>query len=93
MAHPQTLENVFGAFVNQSTLDEAARWMASLARSDEGLKKEFADCLTHGIRLAEAGSLSVVAAVNRSGYQVSSPQEAKELCGELLSLFQQALHE
>jgi len=33
-AHPQTLENVVAAFVNQSTLEEVAPWMASLALSD-----------------------------------------------------------
>ena len=93
MAQPQTLENIFGAFVNQSTLEEAAVWMADLSRSDEVFKREIGECLTNGINLGASGSSSVVAAVNRSGYQVSSPQEAKELCAELLLLFERALRE
>lgn len=88
MAYRQTIENIFGAFVNQGSLEEAANWMADLAREDPVLAAEISECLNSGITLGRRGSQAVVDAVNRSGYRATSPQEAGEYCAELLSLYE-----
>ncbi len=85
-----TLKQVWGAFVNQSTLEDAADWMADLARDDHFIRAEIFECLIG----AEAwgGDLSeLVSAVNCSGYKVGSIQEAKDMCAELLRLFAERL--
>ena len=91
MPHRETLENIFAAYVNQGTLEAAARWMADNARADRNYAHEVAECLRDGSELAATGSMVVVQAVNRSGYQVSTPREAGECCTELLALFERSL--
>lgn len=90
MARPQTLENLFGAFVNQGTLEEAALLMAELSKAEPGLRGEFESCLNNGVALAASGCKSVVEAVNRSGYRVATLSEAGDYCAELLSLYRMA---
>jgi len=87
MPHPATLEDIFGAFVNQGTLEEAALWMAELAEEDPVFAKEIVTCLITGVEQGTIGDQSVVIAVNRSGYRVSSPIEAAQYCQKLLELF------
>jgi len=87
---PESLENIFGAHVAQGTLEDAALSMASLAKTYPDLGTEFVTALQHGVAAAARGDFSAVSAVNRSGYRVTTPQEAGDLIGELLSLFQQA---
>ena len=76
--------------MNQGTLEEAAAWMADLTRSYPELHSEFLSALRGGILAAQNGDASVVEAVNRSGYRVSTALEAGECCMELLSLYEEA---
>lgn len=92
MPQPETLENIFGAFVNQGTLEDAALWLAELGNSDPQFAKEVVSCLTRGVELGFKGEQSVVSAVNHSGYQVSSPRNAALCCQELLQLLQGKLN-
>jgi hypothetical protein len=85
-----SLERIFGAIVRQGTLEEAAEEMASLAASYSEMKAEFTGLLAAAINAAALGDSSVVKAVNRSGYQVASPEEAGQYCSELLALFSAA---
>ncbi|MBW4653918.1 MAG: hypothetical protein KME20_12895 [Kaiparowitsia implicata GSE-PSE-MK54-09C] len=88
MPYPATLEDIFGAFVNQGTLEEAALCMAEVAEEDPVFAKEIVTCLITGAEQGTGGDKSVVIAVNRSGYRVSSPIEAAQYCLKLLELFQ-----
>ena len=87
MPTPVTLNQIFGAFVNQGTLEDAARWMAALAAKDAVLAEEVRRALEDGISRANAGDVQVVTSVNKSGYRVSDANEAGAYCAELLSLF------
>jgi hypothetical protein len=91
MPQPVSLEQLFGAFVNQGTLEEAAEMMVTLAARYPEIEFEFYEALSSGITAAARNDESVVLAVNMSGYRVRTAHEAGELCSELLQLFQ-ALH-
>lgn len=88
MLQPVTLEQLFGAFVNQGTLEEAAEMMASLAVQHPEMEVEFREALSAGADAAARNDESVVSAVNKSGYQVATTYEAGKYCSELLQLFQ-----
>ena len=91
MTVPVDLEQIFGAFVNQDTLEDAASWMADLVVSYPELRIEFESALTGAIVCGVRDEASVIAAVNRSGYRVTSANDAKGLCSDLLKLFQAQL--
>lgn len=87
----ETLDNIFAAYVNQGTLEEAATWMAKLTRSHPELAEEFISALQKGMAAASKDDPSVVKAVNAGGHQVSTAKEAGERCLELLSLYSRLL--
>lgn len=88
MSTPITLEQLFGAFVNQGTIEEAAAWMSGLAISHPDLSIEFDDVLRRSIEAAGQGERWVIEAVNLSGYRVQSASEARELCVDLLNAYE-----
>jgi hypothetical protein len=90
MPTPVSLDQIFGAFVNQGTLEEAAYWMAGLAAKDAVLAAEIRRALEDGIARAKAGEAQVAASVNKSGYRASNVDEAGEYCAELLVLFERS---
>jgi hypothetical protein len=87
MPSPETLENIFGAFVNQSTLEEAASWMAELTAQHPSLADEITTSLMLGCAGKSDTGISVLEAVSRSGYRPNSTEEAVALCKELLRLY------
>ena len=87
----EALENIFAAYVNQGTLEEAAAWMANLTRNHPELAEEFISALQKGIAAASKGDRSVVKAVNESSYQVSTTDEASKHCLTLLTLYTKLL--
>lgn len=91
MPQPESLENIFGAIVNQETLEEAALWMAELARDDLHIAQEFEHCLKRGMAQASSGNSAVIEAINLSGYRINNTDEAASYCRELLLLYRQAL--
>jgi hypothetical protein len=86
----ESLENIFGAHIAQGTLEDAAQAMASLVQSYPDLGTELMAVLQDGVAAAARGDLNVANAVNRSGYRVSTAQEAGELIIELLNLLREA---
>ncbi|WP_286546378.1 hypothetical protein [Variovorax fucosicus] len=91
MPRPETIENIFGAYVNQDTLEDAATWLASNARADAAYREEVLVALRDAEERGTAGDSSVIAAVNRSGYLVSNSDEAVELVRELRCLTERQL--
>jgi hypothetical protein len=89
----ETLDNIFAAYVNQGTLEEAATWMAKLTRNHPELAEDFISALQKGMAAASKGDRSVIQAVNAGGYQVSTTQEAGERCLELLTLYSRLLRQ
>lgn len=89
----ETLDNIFGAYVNQGTLQEAATWMAKLTRHHPELAEDFITALQKGMAAASKGDRSVIKAVNNSGYQVSTAEEAGKCCLELLTLYSKLLRQ
>jgi hypothetical protein len=87
MSLPQTLENIFGAFVNQGTLEEAATWMADLTVQHPSLADQFTTSLMLGCAGKSDTGISVIEAVTKSGYYANSKEEAVALCEELLRLY------
>jgi len=89
----ETLDNIFAAYVNQGTLEEAATWMANLTRNHPELAEDFISALQKGMTAASKGDRSVIKAVNAGGYQVSTTEEAGKCCLELLSLYSKRLRQ
>jgi hypothetical protein len=87
MATVTTLEQIFGAFVAQGTLEEAADMMAGLAESYPELRGEFAEVLRSGAAAARKGDTSIVDAVNFSGYRAIDSSDAAKYCEDLLTLY------
>lgn len=73
------LADLFGGTVNQQTLEEAAESMVSVSVRDESYHYECLAMLSEGARAAAAGDSSVMASINRSGYQVSTNDAASKL--------------
>ena len=89
MHEPVSLEQLFCAFVNQGTLEEAAEMMVGLVESYPEMENEFIKVLQDGVNAASHAHEAVVSAVNKSGYRAATAQEAGEYCAELLRLFQE----
>ncbi|BAU49384.1 hypothetical protein SVA_2836 [Sulfurifustis variabilis] len=89
----ETLDNIFGAYVNQGTLEDAATWMANLTRHHPELAEEFITALQKGMAAASKGDRSVIKAVNAGGEQVSTAEEAGARCLELLTLYSKLLRQ
>jgi hypothetical protein len=87
MPQPITLDQIFGAFVRQDSLEEAAFDMAALARRHPELLEEIGAALRQAIHSNAGDEPSVVDAVHCSGYYVADAAEAKKYCVELLELF------
>jgi hypothetical protein len=87
----ETVDNIFAAYVNHGTLEEAATWMAKLTRNHPELAEEFIAALQKAMAAASKGDHSVIKAVNAGGCQVSTPEEAGQRCLELLTLYSRLL--
>lgn len=87
MPQPVTLEQIFGGFVRQETLEDAAQEMASFARSDAQFFREVSAALTEAIASGSDQDLSVLTAVHGSGYRVADAAEARQYCSDLLDMF------
>jgi hypothetical protein len=91
MPQPETIENIFAAYVNQDTLENSAIWMASNAKTDAAYRDELIEVLQDAERRGLLGDAALVDAVNLSGYQVADVAEAIDLVVELRSLLERAL--
>ena len=73
------LADLFGGTVNQQTLEEAAELMVSVSAGDASYHAECLAMLDEGIRAAREGDCSVIGCINKSGYQVSTTEDAVTL--------------
>lgn len=83
------LGKLFAATVNQQTLEEAATMMVGVSAKDLAYHTELLSILNAGIATSNDDEVAVIEAINRSGYQVSSIEEARELLQDLLSIYEE----
>lgn len=83
------LAQLFAATVNQEPLEDAADLMVSVSAGDPSYHAECLATLKGGIQACDDGEMEVIFAVNKSGYKVSSLEEAKELLTEFLGAYEQ----
>ena len=83
------LSDLFGGAVNQEPLEDAAAVMVSISARYPGYHAQCLAALKGGIQACDNGSMDGISAIHKSGYRVSSPEEAKQLLLEFLgpSLF------
>lgn len=81
------LQQIFGAYVRQETLEVAAVEMADVSRAYPDLHDSFFKTLTTGIEAARAGDPDACAAVEKSGYFASSAADAESIIAELFRLY------
>jgi len=81
------LNQIFGAFVSQETLESAADEMAAISKDDRAQHVLFAEALTHGVEAARAGDHTICQTVEQSGYFARSVAEAEEILLDLQSLY------
>lgn len=81
------LLQLFSATVNQQTLEEAAELMVSVSAADRDYHEECLATLNDAIRAAEAGDEDVIICINKSGYQVSTFDDAIDLLNDFLSIY------
>ena len=84
------LTQIFAASVNQQTLEQAAAEMAAGSACDHSYHDECMNALDSGIQAAFEGDSSVIAMINRSGFQVGSTQEAASLLSEFRGIYLEA---
>lgn len=82
------LGQIFGAYVRQGTLEDAAAEMAENGRAYPELAASYATALAAGIAAVRAGDTTICEAVNKSGYRADTAEEAEELLSELRRLYE-----
>lgn len=83
----KALLQMFAATVNQQTLEEAAELMISVSEADLEYHEECLLVFDEALRASETEGGFVISCINKSGYQVSSFQEAKELLQEFRAIY------
>lgn len=83
------LARLFAATVNQEPLEDAADMMISVSVRDYSYHEECLETLEGGINACDSGDVDVMLAINKSGYKVSSLEEAKELLMEFRGIYEQ----
>ena len=84
----ERLQQIFGAYVRQETLEAAAAEMADLGRAYPDLDNDFRMTLAEGIEAARTGDTAARAVVEKSGYRAPSPADAELTMTELLRLYE-----
>lgn len=83
----EQLDQIFGAYVRQETLESAAREMAENAAAYPELRASYDGAIAHGLHRAEAGDTRSCQSVENSGYYARTPSEAADLLRESRALF------
>jgi|SRR5882757_5628830 len=83
------LSAIFGGAINQEPLEDAADLMVSVSARDPGYHSENLAALQAGIQACDNGSTDVISVIHKSGYRVSSLEEAKELLVEFLGIYEE----
>jgi hypothetical protein len=86
------LSQLFAASVNQQTFHEAAELMVSVSAKDAGYHEECLWIFDSALGAAEIDSSAIVAAINKSGYQVADRKEADELLREFKQTYLREFH-
>ena len=73
------------AGLGQDPIEDAPSLMDLLGTADE--RQEWLNAISSGIAASEAGDRRVVEIINRSGYRISYPSEAKAYFEELRDLY------
>ena len=81
------LEQIFGAYVCQETLESAATEMAQASRAYPELEALFLSALTAGTEAARAGDITVRQVFGGSGYSAPTLEEAEALITDLQRLY------
>ena len=81
------LTELFGGTVNQQTLEDAAELMVSVSAIDAAYHLECLSMLDAGLHAAQQGDFSVLAIVNKSGYRVSTLEEAANLLVDFRKIY------
>ncbi len=82
-----SLFQLFAASVNQQTLEEAAELMVSVSAHDASYHDECVKTLEEAIRSAEAGDDFVISCINKSGYKVTTFDDALELLRDFRAVY------
>lgn len=84
------LLQLFSATVNQHTLEEASELMVSVSAADRDYHEECLATLHEAILASEVGDADVIMCINKSGYQVSTFDDAIDLLNDFLSIYIEA---
>ena len=79
MIWQEELGNLFGGYVNQQTLDEAAERMVVVSEDNAEYHRRFLATLDEGVAACRRGDAVALQLVNRSGYRANTIQEALDL--------------
>ena len=83
----EKLGELFGATVNQDTLEEAALMMVVASSNNFEYHNECVTVLKSAIDSCEKGETDSISEINKSGYTVNSPESAKEILSNLLETY------
>jgi len=87
MIWKEKLGDLFSGTVNQQSLEEAAEMMVSVSEDDIEYHNECIATLESGIRACNNGERDVISEINKSGYQVSSLEDARKLLEDFLTIY------
>jgi hypothetical protein len=83
----KTLTDIFAAYINQDTLEEAVHAMLFVSEDDPVCHREFTVAIENGLEAVGRGDADVLGIINQSGYGVMTAEQGRTLLLELQRLY------
>lgn len=84
----ETLENLFGAWVTQESLQDAAAHMAAHAEAAPRFRERVDKAFAIALAPENSADKRLIACVNESGYRVENVEDALWFVAELQALYE-----
>ena len=98
-AHPQQvnimnwengLGNIFGAYINQQTLEDGVEEMTDISADDISCHNDFLSYIENGINSCKENEQTSISLINKSGYQVRNLESALEILEDLMEAYKES---
>lgn len=87
MSGEDDLSNLCGGYINQQPLEEAVGMMLFVSEDHPEYHQQFIHAIESGLEAARRGDRVVIGIVNKSGFQVTTTDDALALLEEFRQLY------
>ncbi len=84
------LGNIFGAYINQQTLEDGVEEMTDVSADDISCHNDFLSCIENGINSCKQNEQTSISLINKSGYQVRNLESALEILQDLMEAYKES---